>query len=133
MIFSEGFEPWGDNPDLRDHQGDPRLVGSNYVPTSTDPSVPTRFNNLYTYVVRDFTSGVDVSTWNIRNELADIFYEKEIAVRGGISAENVEGVLNNPYYLEEGMISNPAFVLEDDLPPIHGPRDDSPDSNIAPR
>ena len=91
QIFAEGFSPRGDSTDLRAHARDNRNPPSNFISTSTSPSV-ARENFAspgdYVYVTRP-RNGVDVN-----KELGDkspFKTEKEIAVPGGIAGSDIMG------------------------------------------
>lgn len=127
--FDQGFKPWGDNPDLGQHQKNSRIYKSNYIATTKSLDKANEFATPagYTYLVRDMTGGTDI---NDRNEaIGDPDNankaEEEIAFRGGVPPERIEGVLYDKNDLDAGFEPNPNFRPTDDfMEPPKPPRQD---------
>ncbi|UAK35214.1 hypothetical protein K8O92_16150 [Nocardia asteroides] len=132
-IFEQGFEPKGDNTDLRDHQLSDDVDDSNYVATSRS----AEYAALHTggahgaeeggavYLITDARGGTDVEVWNQQHgEGANIAFEDEIAFKPNIPPDKIEGRLLDPNDPHGGILPNPNFTPN--YSPKQGIRDDGP-------
>jgi hypothetical protein len=89
VIFEHGFQPKGENDDLRVHAG--TCESSIFVPTSRSASVARGFGGGAIYLVEnDQLSGVDLqATFRRAGKHNPFPHEQEVAFFDGISAQHV--------------------------------------------